>query len=333
VQRCLQTEIPPDPSRRRLWLVAAVLIGAITGCVSRAPVELPASAEPVELAATPFFPQQIHQCGPAALATVLVASGVEVSPEELARQTYLPGRRGSLQLELIAAARRHGRIPYELDGGLDAVSAELEAGHPVLVLQDLGIGPLHVWHYAVVIGLARDPSQLLLRSGRDERLQMPLARFVKTCDKAQRWAVVTLPPEQLPATADSQRYIESVLPLEETGDYATAAQAYATALTRWPHDPVALFGLASAQYHLGDLPAAQAGYLAALAVAPGNPLVLNNLAEVSLARGCAQQAARFAAAAQAHLPADAEMAATVADTQARIEARAAQQDDAPDCPR
>jgi len=303
----------------------------IAGCAARPPVELPPSAMPLELADTPFFPQEIHQCGPAALATVLVASGVDTSPGALAAQTYLPGRHGSLQLELIAAARRHGRIPYVLDGRLDALTAELGAGHPVLVLQDLGIGPLHAWHYAVVIGLTRDPARLLLRSGRDARLEVPLARFMRSWDKSERWAIVTLPLQQLPATAEPRRYVESVLPLEEIGDYATAAAAYRSALARWPEDPVALFGLASAQYHLGDLAAAQAGYLAALAVAPGNPLVLNNLAEVLLEQGCPQRAAQYAAAAQASLPANAELAAAIADTRERIDARAAPQGDAPDC--
>ena len=249
----------------------------------------------------------------------------------LAKQTYLPARHGSLQLELIAAARRHGRIPYVLEGTLAALTAELAAGHPVLVLEDLGIGPLHAWHYAVIIGVARDPARLILRSGRDERLELELERFMRSWNKSQRWAIVTLPADQLPATADAQRYIESVVPLEEIGDYAVAAQAYRTATMRWPHNPVALFGLASAEHHLGDLAAAQRGYLAALAVAPGNPLVLNNLAEVLLERGCPNAAARFASAAAANQPSDAELAAAITDTRARVQAEAVRRADAPDC--
>ena len=42
----------------------------------------------VELTQTPFFPQQSHQCGPAALATALGASGVDVTPDDLVPQTY-----------------------------------------------------------------------------------------------------------------------------------------------------------------------------------------------------------------------------------------------------
>ena len=101
------------PSRAaRAAAFAAALV--LAGCASRGPqlppvtvAGLPAS---VELDSTPFFPQQDYQCGPAALATVLVASGAQVSPDELVAEVYLPGRKGSLQAELIAAARARGRV-------------------------------------------------------------------------------------------------------------------------------------------------------------------------------------------------------------------------------
>ena len=42
--------------------------------------------ERVELTEVPFYPQKEYQCGPAALATALAASGVEVTPDELVPQ-------------------------------------------------------------------------------------------------------------------------------------------------------------------------------------------------------------------------------------------------------
>src|SRR5690606_29566356 len=63
--------------------------------------------ERVELKSVPFFPQDEYQCGPAALATSLAATGVKVTPTELVPQVYLPERKGSLQVEMLAAARRH----------------------------------------------------------------------------------------------------------------------------------------------------------------------------------------------------------------------------------
>ena len=105
-------------TRKSIWVrggffLSVVLLAA--GCTPLHTDRILATAavfpEPVELTAVPFFPQEEYQCGPAALATVLNWSGVSVTPTELAPQVYLPERQGSLQLALIGAARRHGRIP------------------------------------------------------------------------------------------------------------------------------------------------------------------------------------------------------------------------------
>ena len=63
----------------------------------------------IELSQTPFFPQERYQCGPAALATVLTYSGVNIDAGALADEIYLPSRLGSLQIEILASSRRHGR--------------------------------------------------------------------------------------------------------------------------------------------------------------------------------------------------------------------------------
>ncbi len=62
----------------------------------------------------PFFPQEAHQCGPAALATVLNYRHIEVSPDDAHPQVFLPERKGSLQVELTASARRYGLLAYPL---------------------------------------------------------------------------------------------------------------------------------------------------------------------------------------------------------------------------
>ncbi len=133
-------------SRQRHALAAWLLLTA--GCTLFQPPPEPLSSAPVELTATPFFPQQDYLCGPAALATVLGASGRDVHPDELIEALYIPARRGSLQVELMAAARRHGRLAIELPGGLPAIVEQLEAGRPVLVLQNLAIDLWPAWHYA-----------------------------------------------------------------------------------------------------------------------------------------------------------------------------------------
>jgi len=63
----------------RSALAGAALAVALAGCSLSPPLAdgLPATApRSLELASTPFFPQEQYQCGPAALATQLVAGGV-----------------------------------------------------------------------------------------------------------------------------------------------------------------------------------------------------------------------------------------------------------------
>ena len=65
-------------------------------------------------------------------------AGVKVTPEELVPQVYLPERKGSLQVEMLAAARRHGMVSYQLAPRFEDVLREIAAGTPVVVLQNLG---------------------------------------------------------------------------------------------------------------------------------------------------------------------------------------------------
>jgi tetratricopeptide (TPR) repeat protein len=274
-----------------------VVVFLLAGCTGSRPAldsmlagtGLPAS---MELADTPFFPQEAFQCGPAALATVLVASAVNVTPEELADKVYLRKRQGSLQLELVAASRRYQRLPYRIDPELPALLAELGAGRPVLVLQNLGLASYPVWHYAVVIGFDASGNTILLRSGDRERIVMKTGKFMRTWELADNWALVTLRPGEFPINPDESRYLQAVAALESAGQTGSAINFYTAALERWPGSTLALFGLGNSYYLQGDLQLAETQYRRLLAIQPGNPAARNNLAQVLADRGC--DAAAFA---------------------------------------
>jgi tetratricopeptide (TPR) repeat protein len=267
-------------NRLGAWLIAALVA---TGCAARGPLlgtAVPPATRAVELAATPFFAQDAHQCGPAALATVLGAAGREVSPTELADQVFLPGRTGSLQVELVAATRRHGRIPYVIEPRLDALLAELLAGRPVLVLQNLGFEAYPSWHYAVVIGFDPGADSLILRSGIRQREVLSARRFVGTWQRADFWGLVALTPGELPARPDRTRYLEAVAAVEGLGQLEAALAGYRAALERWPDDPVALLGYGNSHYGLGRRDAARDAYLRLVQRHPRHAAGHNNLAQV-----------------------------------------------------
>ena len=104
----------------------------------------------------PFFTDDGFLCGPSSLATTLRHAGAKVEPRDLVPEVYLPARHGALQVEMLAAARRHGAVSYALDGKLESVMREVAAGNPVIVLQDFGVWPIKVWHYAVIVGFDRE---------------------------------------------------------------------------------------------------------------------------------------------------------------------------------
>ncbi|MDH3438470.1 MAG: PA2778 family cysteine peptidase [Betaproteobacteria bacterium] len=277
--------------RRALLGAIAVLLA---GCAARAPVLLETIPDTgprsVEIADAPFFPQEDYQCGPAALATVLGQSGVNVTPAALAPQVYLPQRKGSLQIELIAATRRHGRVPVIITPELSALVAELQAGRPVLVLQNLRLQTWPQWHYAVVVGYDAQRDVFLLRSGRAQRLEATTAEFLRTWRLGRRWGMVTLVPGELPASSDPRRYLEAVAAMETVADSGTLTTAYRAALARWPQNFAARFGLANALRSSGELAAADVIYRSLLIERPDEPAVVNNLADLLVESGCPDEA-------------------------------------------
>lgn len=226
----------------------------------------------------PFYPQVEYQCGPAALATVLTHSGSATTPEALVPQVYLPGREGSLQTEMLAAARRNGRVAYRLAPRLEDVLRETSGGTPVIVFQNLALGFAPLWHYAVVVGYDLPREEIILRSGTTSRAVMTLTTFERTWARGEHWAMVAIAPEQLPATVDEHRYVAAVAALERVVPGA-ARRAYTTAIERWPGNLAARIGLGNSAYALRDLPGAEAAYREATRLHPQAADAWNNLAQ------------------------------------------------------
>jgi hypothetical protein len=309
----------------RLGLAGAALASLLAGCAASPPLAagLPAAAlRSIELDGTPYFPQEEFQCGPASLATLLVASGVDVTPEMLAPQVFLPGREGSLSLELVGAARRHGRLPWVLDATADEMVTELEAGRPVLLLQNLGVQRIPIWHYAVLIGYDAERNVAILRSGGTERLEMKWQRFARAWHQGGRFAMTVLRPDEIPTRAEPARFIEAVAGLEAAGERRVARIAYEAAIARWPGEVLAWLGLGNAAYAEGERAAAADAWLRAIELEPGNAAARNNLAELLLDAGCLEASRRQVERAAA-LAQGTALEAAVADSRAKIRATAA----------
>ncbi len=286
----LLPKVIPDvlavPGSARLTAGVLFLSAALNGCALLVPQTAqlreawPAGLpERVELSAVPFFPQKEYQCGPAALATTLVNFNVKVTPEDLVEQVYLPARKGSLQVEMLAAARRYGMVSYQLAPRFEDLLREVAAGNPVIVLQDYGVFQFTLWHYAVVAGYDYAKGELVLRSGEKQRLIMPFPVLEYTWKPSNYWAMVTTPPDRVPVTATESGYLAAVAAMERVGNPRATTMAYASFLRRWPDNLMARIGLANGHYALGELKEAEAVLRQAAGRHPNSVVVLNNLAQ------------------------------------------------------
>jgi tetratricopeptide (TPR) repeat protein len=270
--------------------VACLLLAGCAGGALVVP-SLPAEApRVVELTDTPFHPQSAFQCGPAALATALGASGVQVTPEEMQPLVYLPARRGSLQVEMQAVPRKYGRLAYALTPDFNSILAELVAQRPVLVLHNYGLPFFPRWHYAVVVGYDAQKDQVVMRSGTTARQRMGARTFMRAWDNGDRWALVLLRPGELPASAEAARYLEAAAAFERTATPEDARAAFEAASVRWPDRPVAWIGLGTAEYRRKAFQSAVRDYATAVRLDASHPGARNNLAMAYLELGCVAQA-------------------------------------------
>ncbi|NMM78607.1 hypothetical protein B2J88_23540 [Rhodococcus sp. SRB_17] len=290
------------PLRRAGWrtpAAAGVLLWALllSGCASPQLSALdqhwpPALPPAVLLKGVPFFAQEDHLCGPASLAMVAQAAGVRVTPGELTEQVYVPGRQGALQQEMLAATRRQGLVAYPLAPRLQDLLQEVAAGQPVLILQNLSLPIAPRWHYAVVIGYARERNEVVLHSGVTERMVMALSTFEHTWARSGYWAMRAVKPDRLPVTVEAETWATAAAALERVHPRA-AQTAYATALARWPDQRASLLGAGNAAYALRERARAAEAYALATRVHPNFADAWNNLAQVRLEMG-QRRAARAA---------------------------------------
>ena len=255
--------------------------------------QMPASLmRPVRLD-VPFFAQERYQCGPAALAMALAADGAAVTAEQLMPEVYLPAREGALQAEMLATARRHGRLAVVLPPRLDAVLTEVAAGRPVIVLQNLSLPFAPLWHYAVVVGFDLAQGQISLHSGTTANLGLSLAVFERTWARSGHWAMASTSPDLLPDTPDDTTLLAAIAALERV-DAGAAVRAFTAMTQRAPDLYGAWFGLGNARHATGDLAGAQQAFSRATQIDGQAADAWNNLALTRLALG-QREPARIAA--------------------------------------
>lgn len=274
-------------------LLVTVLGACATPQTSRLMAEggrLPRQAKVVDV---PFYPQQRYYCGPAALAMAMSWSGAPVTQDELVPEVYTPSRQGTLRNDMVAAARRRGRLAVRISD-VRSLLAEIAAGNPVVVFQNLALNWFPQWHYAVAIGYDLGKREIVLHSGTKARLVTDLYAFERTWKRGDYWGLVVLPPQRLPATADEPSVLDAAVGLERTGHHRAAASAYRAILSRWRESFPAWMGLGNTLYAQRDFPGAERAFREAIRRRPKAPAAWNNLAYTLAAQGRHEDARRAA---------------------------------------
>lgn len=243
----------------------------------------------VNLSQVAFFPQEDYQCGPAALATLLTAQGVEVTPEDLVEKVYLPEQKATLPLEMVAAGRSYGLLAYKLDPNLGHLLQQINAGHPVLVFQNLSLKAIPQWHFAVVVGYDLAAQELILRSARIKEYRLDFKTFMNTWQRTNQWAYLFLTPGEMPAKPDPKVYLQSSLDLVNVGLNVSAQKALEAGVNTWPEHEAMRMALSNTYFQSGLLDAASTVLLQSPKLdTSGN--IWNNVAYIQLARQCYQSA-------------------------------------------
>ncbi len=260
-------------------LVTTMLLAACgTATLPGPSVDTDRPASEVRLASVPFYPQTLrNDCGPAALAMMLRWTGVATDPKTLAPMVYTPGREGTLQADIVQASRRTGRLVLPVRS-LNDLLTELDAGNPVLVLQNLRFERWPKWHYAVAVGYDLASRRLWLHSGNQAEMPVSFEAFEQTWRRAGRWGLTITTPDRLPATAEPAALLQAANALEQAKRPESAALAYGAVLARWPDNFAALMGWGNARYAAGDLEAASGAFRQAALLHPDSAGAWNNLA-------------------------------------------------------
>ncbi|AFY01058.1 hypothetical protein Bdt_1360 [Bdellovibrio bacteriovorus str. Tiberius] len=254
-----------------------------------------------EISGVPFIEQSEGHCGPATLTMALQWAGNSVSLATVTSQVYTPGMKGSLQTDMISAARRQGMVAVPVTG-VQNLLREVRGGHPVIVFENLALSWLPQWHYAIVYGFDPASEEVTMHSGPESGKRWDIRKFERSWKLGDYWGLVVLPPGQLSVTASERAHVTAAAALESLGKNLEAEKAYQSILARWPQSLAAYVGLGNIHFSRKQYSQAIRNLQKATSLQPESAVVWYNLTmaqaalgQISEARKSAKQALRFAA--------------------------------------
>lgn len=260
-----------------------VLLILATGCAPKNPLPLGKNYSSSSTN-VPFVSPRSQLCASTAIQMVSMYWQAKMSyipklsGQELDGRTLIPAKGGTLQIELVAAARANGLIPYPLEPTFEVLFSELSAHHPVIVLVNRSYSWYQLWHYVTVNGYDADSRTVTIHFSDQPNEAVPIETFAALWKRSDNWGVVLLPPGELPVSISPKMFLRSAYEFEKTGMREESIVTYKSALSRWPDDVDILFALGTAYYYSNHLEEAEQSYRKILLIQASHPLACNNLA-------------------------------------------------------
>lgn len=138
----------------------------------------------------PFFPQEDHYCGPAALASLLTYYGHPTTQDEIAQAIYLPRHFGTLSMDLLLYSKAKGLDTQVVEGNLHLLQSEVDQNHPTVVFLNLGLKIFPKGHFITVIGYNDLDQIIIAHSGQDAERSIPYAEFLQAWGKTGFWTLL-----------------------------------------------------------------------------------------------------------------------------------------------
>ena len=263
------------------FLLLCITLLFFTGCVSKNYDYLSSDKSILESKrlSLAVYPQEEYFCGPSSMATLLTNQQIEFVYGDVVRSTFTPELKGSLQVEMKATARHYGLIPYEINPNIAAVLSEVSNNRPVLVLFNLGLDSIPVWHYSVVTGFNKASKEIFLTGSKNNQTWMTFDEFERFFERGGSWAIVALKPPLLPIASSEEEMIKAISDMAEVGYKEQARQVAMSYVKQHPLSYLGSMMLANVHYEMKDYLNATAEYKRTLVLKPNDPVVLNNLAQ------------------------------------------------------
>lgn len=237
----------------------------------------------------PFIVQEQFYCGPSTLNMVLSYYNEDVSLEKISKMTFTPRAKGTFNQDMITAARRNGFLSFVIKD-FKSLLKEVDAGHPVIVFQNLGFDWYPIWHYSVVKGYDLSSQKILMHSGEKKDLWLDFDKFERGWRRADYFAQLLIPAGKLALTKSEKEQILEILILEKLGFARKAEKAYLAILKKFPKNHLALFALSNLKAKEKDFESGITYLKRAVLIEPKNYMFRYNLSFLYFKNGMKKEA-------------------------------------------